>query len=272
MVFTPQKVREVLLVLLLITSVVVSLSIGHLAPVAAQQVSQTSSSKPSIVLVHGAYADGTGWQYVIPLLEQDGYTVTAVQNPLTSLPEDVATTKRLIEAQEGSVVVVGHSYGGNVITGAAAGNPNVKALVYVNAFAPDAGETTSDLNAKYAAAPISTAIVPDSANFLYVDRANFHNFFAQDVPESEARVMAATQKPIASVAFEQSVTDIAWKTIPSWFLVTQADRAINPDLQRFMAQRIDAKTIEVNSSHVSFISHPNEVAQLIKQAATAASN
>jgi pimeloyl-ACP methyl ester carboxylesterase len=245
---------------------------SRLEPVFAQQVSQTPNSKPSIVLVHGAFADGTSWQQVIPLLEQDGYTVTAVQIPLSSLAEDVAVTKRVIDAQKGSVVVVGHSYGGNAITGAAAGNPQVKALVYVNAFAPDAGEKTSDLNRRYEAAPLSTAIVSDAANFLYIDREKFHNLFAQDVSEAEARVMAATQKPIASAAFDQSVNAIAWKTIPSWYLVTQNDRAINPKLQRFMAQRIGAKTIEVNSSHVPFISHPNEVAKLIQEAATAVPN
>jgi pimeloyl-ACP methyl ester carboxylesterase len=195
--------------------------------------------------------------------------VTAVQIPLTSLADDVATTKRVIESQKGSVVVVGHSYGGNVITGAAAGNPQVKALVYVNAFAPDVGEKTSDLNKRYAAPPISTAIVSDAANFLYVDRGKFHEFFAQDVSKAEARVMAATQKPIASAAFEQSVNEIAWKTIPSWFIVTQSDRAINPELQRFMAKRINAKTTEVNSSHVPFISHPKEVTKVIEAASNA---
>lgn len=249
-------------------SVVVGVSM-HPASVTSKELSQTGKSKPSIVLVHGAFADGTSWQHVIPLLEQDGYTVTAVQIPLTSLANDVATTKRVIDDQKGAVIVVGHSYGGNVITGAAASNPRVKALVYVNAFAPDVGEKTSDLNSRYAAAPISTAIVPDAANFLYVDREKFHNLFAQDISEAEAQVMAATQKPIASAAFDQSVNDIAWKTIPSWFLVTQSDRAINPELQRFMAKRMGAKTTEVNSSHVPFISHPKEVAKLIEAASAA---
>jgi pimeloyl-ACP methyl ester carboxylesterase len=249
-------------------STVVGISI-HSTSVISKELPQASNSKPAIVLVHGAYADGTSWQHVIPLLEQDGYRVTAVQIPLTALADDVATTKRVIDDQKGSVVVVGHSYGGNVITGAAAGNPRVKALVYINAFAPDVGEKTSDLNKRYAAAPISMAIVSDAANFLYIDREKFHEFFAQDVSDGEARVMAATQKPIASAAFEQSVSDIAWKTIPSWFLVTQSDRAINPELQRFMAKRIGAKTIEVNSSHVPFISHPREVAKLIESASSA---
>ena len=267
MIFTWKKVQSFLL-LLLAFSISVRMVLRPEIAVSGES-SQSFNTKPSIVLVHGAYADGTSWQHVIPLLEQDGYTVTAAQIPLTSLAEDVATAKRVIDDQAGEVVVVGHSYAGNVITGAAAGNPQVKALVYVNAFAPDVGETASDLNRKYAAAPISTAIVSDTANFLYVDREKFHDLFAQDVSEAEARVMAATQKPIASAAFDQSVNDIAWKTIPSWFLVTQNDRAINPELQRFMAQRIGAKITEVQSSHVPFISHPNEVAKLIETAATA---
>lgn len=267
MIFIWKKVQRLLLWLIAF-SVVVGVSM-YPTSATSKELSQRSSSKPAIVLVHGAFADGTSWQHVIPLLEKDGYTVTAVQIPLTSLADDVAATKRVIGDQKGAVVVVGHSYGGNVITGAAAGNPQVKALVYVNAFAPDIGEKTSDLNKRYAAAPISTAIVPDAANFLYVDRAKFHNLFAQDVSAAEARVMAATQKPIASAAFEQSVNDIAWKTIPSWFLVTQSDRAINPELQRFMAKRMGAKTTEVNSSHVPFISHPREVAKLIETASAA---
>jgi pimeloyl-ACP methyl ester carboxylesterase len=264
-IFKWKKVQR-FLPLLLAFGVLVSVFLRSEVAI-SEELSQRVNSKPSIVLVHGAYADGTSWQHVIPLLEQDGYTVTAVQIPLTSLADDVATTKRVINNQAGSVVVVGHSYGGNVITGAAAGNSQVKALVYVNAFAPDVGEKTSDLNKRYAAAPISTAIVSDAAKFLYVDRKKFHDLFAQDVSEAEARVMAATQKPIASAAFDQSVNDIAWKTIPSWYLVTQSDRAINPELQRFMAQRMGAKTTEVNSSHVPFISHPNEVAKLIQEAA-----
>ncbi|MBN3947493.1 MAG: alpha/beta hydrolase [Nostoc sp. NMS7] len=267
MVFTWKKVQK-LLMWLFALSVVVGISI-HPTSATSRELPQTSNSKPAIVLVHEAYADGTSWQHVIPLLEQDGYRVTAVQIPLTSLADDVATTKRVINNQKGSVVVVGHSYGGNVITGAAAGNSQVKALVYVNAFAPDVGEKTSDLNKKYAAPPISTAIVSDAANFLYIDRGKFHEFFAQDVSKAEARVMAATQKPIASAAFEQSVNEIAWKTIPSWFIVTQSDRAINPELQRFMAKRIGARTTEVNSSHVPFISHPKEVAKVIEAASTA---
>ena len=224
--------------------------------------------KPLIVLVHGSWADATSWQHVIPLLQQDGYTVTAVQNPLTSLPDDIATTKRVIDAQPGPVVAVGHSYGGAAITGAAAGNPQVKALVYIAGWAPEPGESVSQLIGRYAPPPLSTAIVADTAGFLYIDREKFHEVFAKDVSPVEAQVMAVTQKPAASVAFEQSVDSAAWQTIPSWYLVSQEDQAINPELQRFMAKRIGAKTTEIKASHVPFISHPREVANLIEAASS----
>ncbi len=149
MLFAQKRVQGFLLNLLLVVGFAVGLAIHHADAVTAQPLAQTTNTKPAIVLVHGAFADGSSWQRVIPLLERDGYTVTAVQNPLTSLPDDIATTKRVIDAQKGSVVVVGHSYGGTVITGAAAGNPHVKALVYIAAHAPDSGETTTELNGKY---------------------------------------------------------------------------------------------------------------------------
>ena len=152
----------------------------------------TKISKPRIVLVHGAWADGTGWQHIIPLLEDDGFPVIAVQNPLTSFADDIATTKRVIdaEAQQGSVIVVAHSYGGAVISGAA-DNPNVKGLVYLAAFAPDAGEPVGALLDQFPATPLSAAFVPDTAGFVYIDRAKFREIFAGDVDRTEARVMAA---------------------------------------------------------------------------------
>lgn len=227
-----------------------------------------NAARPTIVLVHGAFADGTGWRHVIPILEDDGYTVIAVQNPLTSLADDVRTTKRVIDAQKGPVVAVGHSYGGAVITGAATGNANVKALVYIAAFAPDAGEPIGAFNEKYPAA-LGQALRPDAAGFVYIDRAQFRDVFARDVSVREASVMAAAQKPISGSAFGASVEQPAWKTIPSWYLVAQEDRAINPDLERFYAKRMGATTTEIKSSHVPFVSHPREVARLIEQAATA---
>lgn len=228
------------------------------------------SAKPTIVLVHGAFADGSSWQKVIPILQGDGYTVIAVQNPLTSLPDDVATTKRVIDAQKGPVVVVGHSYAGAVITEAAAGNPNVKALVYISAFAPEPGEPLSAPGAKFAPPPLNSALVPDAAGFLYVDRAKFHDVFCKDLSAADARVLAATQKPVSSTVFAAKVANAAWKTIPSWYIVTLQDEAINPELQRFYAKRIGARTTEIKSSHVSFLSHPKEVVKVIADASRAA--
>jgi pimeloyl-ACP methyl ester carboxylesterase len=173
------------------------------------------AAKPTIVLVHGAFADATSWQHVIPILESDGYNVIAVQNALASFAGDVQTTKRVIDAQTGSVVVVGHSYGGAVITGAAAENANVKALVYIAAFAPEPGEVITAFGEKYPV-PLDHALKPDTAGFVYIDRAQFHDVFAKDVPAMEASVMAATQKPIKGSAFGESVPQAAWKTIPSW--------------------------------------------------------
>jgi pimeloyl-ACP methyl ester carboxylesterase len=226
-----------------------------------------NNNKPSIVLVHGAFADATGWQKVIPLLEAKGFTVTAVQNPLKSIADDVATTKRAIESQTGNVVLVGHSYGGAVITGAGANNPKVKALVYVAAFAPDAGETIGALIAQYPATPLGTGLVPDSAGFLFIDRAKFHEIFAKDVSEAESAIMAATQKPVAGASFGETQAVAAWKTVPSWYAVSTQDHAINPDSERFMAKRMNARTTEIEASHVSFISQPAKIVKMIEEAA-----
>jgi len=226
-------------------------------------------TKPTIVLVHGAFADGSSWSKVIPLLEGDGYNVIAVQNPLTSFADDVATTRRVIDAQQGPVVVVGHSYGGAVITTAAAGAPNVKGLVYIAAFAPDAGEVIQALLEKYPS-PLGAALVPDAAGFLYVDRAKFKDVFAADVPDRERSVMAATQKPIKGEIFGQKFEAPAWKQIPSWYLVATQDHAINPELERMFAKRMGATTHEVNSSHVPFMSKPTAVVGIIEEAAAGA--
>jgi pimeloyl-ACP methyl ester carboxylesterase len=235
----------------------------------ALQADTDSAVRPTIVLVHGAFADGSSWQLVIAQLQRDGYNVIAVQNPLTSIDDDITTTKRVIDAQTeiGPVVAVAHSYGGVVITAAAAGNPAVKSLVYINAIAPEAGEVIGDLLHKNGGGPLDAALVPDAAGFLYVDREQFHDVFCKDVSAKDARVFAATQKPIASATFEASIDQIAWKTIPSWYLVGKQDRAIDPDLERFMAKRMGATSREIDASHVSFISHPHVVTKLIEDAA-----
>lgn len=228
------------------------------------------SAKPRIVLVHGAWADGTGWQHVIPLLEDDGYPVIAVQNPLTSIADDVATTKRVIDAESllGPVIVVGHSYGGVTISGAAAANPNVKALVYLAAFAPDASELAARFLPDYPSL-LGTALVPDAAGYLYIDRTKFREVFAGDVERTETRVMAAVQKPINSHIFSEALEAAAWRGIPSWYLVSKQDNTINPDLQRFYARRMGATVREIDASHVAFISRPNAVVKFIEQAARA---
>ena len=227
------------------------------------------SAHPTIVLVHGAFADGSSWSKVIPILQRDGYTVIAVQNPLTSFAADVETTKRVVDAQTGPVVLVGHSYGGAVITAAAAGSANVRALVYLAAFAPDSGEPIGAFGERYPT-QLGTALRPDKAGFLYIDPARFHELFAADLPEAETRVAAATQKPIIGSVFGATLDQVAWKTIPSWYVVSQDDKAINPDLERFYAKRMKAKTTEVKASHVAFISHPAVVARVIEQAAAGA--
>jgi pimeloyl-ACP methyl ester carboxylesterase len=167
------------------------------------------------------------------------------------------------------VIVVGHSYGGAVITGAAAGNPNVKALVYVAAFAPDANEPVGALQGNYPPTLLATALVPDAAGFLYGDTAKFHDVFAQDLPLRLTRIVAATQKPVIGSVFGSSTPLVAWRTIPSWYMVATEDHAINPDLERFYAKRMNAHTTEVKSSHVMYISHPADVAKVIEDAAKA---
>jgi pimeloyl-ACP methyl ester carboxylesterase len=235
-------------------------------------VEHTSKARPRIVLVHGAWADGTGWQQLIPLLEDEGYPVIAVQNPLSSLVDGVTTTKRVIDAEgaKGPVIVVGHSYGGAVITGAAAGNTNVKALVYIAAFAPAVGEPIGALLPTYPT-ELGAILEPDAAGFAYLNRERFHDVFCADVDRTTARVMAAAQKPAFGGIFAESLAAVAWETIPAWYMVAKEDKALSPDMERFLAERMHAKTVEVKASHVVFISKPREVFKLIEKAAKAVS-
>ena len=190
-------------------------ALALLFSLASVAVGSAQTTKPTIVLVHGAFADGSSWAKVIPILEGDGYTVFAVQNPLTSLADDVATTKRVIDAQKGPVVVVGHSYGGAVITAAAAGNPNVKALVYVAAFAPEADEVLAAPGAKFPPPALSSALVPDAAGFLYIDRAKFHDVILQGCPGGGRTCDRGDSETRNGSVFTASVPGGAWKTIPS---------------------------------------------------------
>ncbi|HEY0715127.1 MAG TPA: alpha/beta hydrolase [Polyangia bacterium] len=227
------------------------------------------TDKPAIVLVHGAFADASAWAEVIPALQRAGHHVVGVQNPLRSFEDDVATTKRVIEAQKGPVIAVGHSYGGAVITAAASGSKKVTALVYVTAFAPEANEAIGALYEKEGKPELLGALVPDETGLVTIDRARFRELFAGDVSPAQAAVMAATQKPIAANNFKGMVVVPAWKTIPSWYLIAKSDRAITPSLQEFMAKRIDAKIGTVNASHVPFASKPKDVASFILKAAAA---
>jgi pimeloyl-ACP methyl ester carboxylesterase len=179
----------------------------------------------------------------------------------------VAFAKRVIERRTGPVVVVGHSYGGAIITEAAAGNGKVKALVYVAAFSPDAGESLQSLQADYAPMPIGEAIVPAAAGFLYLDPARFRSVMAHDLPEGQAAVQAAVQTPLFGASFVTPIRNVAWKDIPSWFLVTTADRAIHPDQQRFGARRMGARATEIEAGHLAMLSRPGAVAEIIGAAA-----
>jgi len=242
-------------------------ALAMVATVTAGAQQTTGAPKPTIVLVHGAFADGSSWAHVIPLLVRDGFTVVSAAIPMASIDGDVTVTKRLIDAQKGPVVVVGHSYGGAVITGAAAGDPHVKALVYLSAFAPDSGESIGAVSGRFAAAPLATALAPDAGGFLWVDRVKFHDVFCKDVPDAEALIMSIIQRPLAAAVFTQVQTVAAWRTIPSWYVVARNDQAINPEQERFYASRMHAHTTELNSSHVVMISHPAEVTSIIEAAA-----
>jgi pimeloyl-ACP methyl ester carboxylesterase len=227
-----------------------------------------AAEQPSVVIVHGAFADGSDWAKVIPLLQAKGVKVTAVQNSLTSLADDVAATRRAIDNQPGKVVLVGHSWGGTVITEAGAGD-KVASLVYVAAFAPDAGQATADLGKDLPPAPGITKLTVDKAGFASLSPAVLKEDFAQDVPAAQAAVMAATQGPIAVKAFGEKTTVAAWKNHPSWYIVSKNDRMIQPDLERRFAKAIGAKTTELPASHVPQQSRPADVAKVILDAVAA---
>jgi pimeloyl-ACP methyl ester carboxylesterase len=219
-----------------------------------------------VVLVHGAWADGSSWSKVIPLLQARGLRVTAVQLPLNSLDADVATVKRAIALEDGPTVLVGHSYGGVVIT-EAGNDPKVAGLAYIAAFAPDVGQSAGSLGASVEPARLSAEIRPDKEGFLKLTESGVKNDFAQDLTPTEKSVLFAAQGPTAGAALGGNVANAAWKTKPSWYLVATADRAIQPALQRAMAKTIKAKTIEVTSSHVAMLARPDETANLILEAA-----
>jgi pimeloyl-ACP methyl ester carboxylesterase len=220
----------------------------------------------SVILVHGAWADGSSWSKVIPLLQARGLRVTAVQLPLNSLDADVATVKRAIALEDGPTVLVGHSYGGVVIT-QTGDDSKVVGLVYIAAFAPDAGESAGSLGASVEPARLGAEIRPDNEGFLKLTESGVKNDFAQDLTPTEKSILFAAQGPTAGAALGGNVSVAAWKNKPSWYLVATADRAIQPTLQRAMAKTIKAQMIEVTSSHVAMLARPDETANLILQAA-----
>ena len=223
----------------------------------------------NIVLVHGAWADGSCWSKVIALLQAKGFHVVAVQNPLTSLADDVAATKRIIALQEGPVILVGHSYAGVVIT-EAGNDPKVVGLVYVAAFAPGEGESISSVTKPYPPAPLGGELRPDAQGFLTATPKGIAEDMAQDLPASEQRILTATQGQTSSSVFGATITTAAWKSKPSWALVAGNDRAIPPQLEKDEAAAIKATSITVPANHLAMMSHPKEVAELIEQAAAKA--
>ena len=251
----------------MITKNIVIIATMALAILAGPARAQSGQPIKNVVLVHGAFADGSGWEDVAKILKKDGYTVAVVQHPETSYAEDVKFTKALIDQQSGPVVLVGHSYGGAVIT-EAGNDPKVAALVYIAAFAPDTGESCAAIEKQLP--PATTGIKATDDGYFYIDPAVFHADFAADVPEAKADFMAESQVLISANSFTTPITTPAWKTKPTWYMVATKDRSINPDQERMMAKRANAKTVEVNSSHVAYISHPKETAKLIEQAATSA--
>jgi len=229
--------------------------------------SATPTGIKNVVLVHGAFADGSGWEAVAKILEKDGYTVSVAQPPETSYAEDVKYTKAAIAAMNGPVILVGHSYGGSIIT-EAGNDPKVSALVYIAAFALDNGESCASI--EQALPQASKAFKADSNGNWWIEQAHFAADFAADVPSDVSHFMAASQVPISTDSFTHQVTAPAWKSKPTWYMVATADRSINPDQERMMAKRANAKTVEVKASHVAYMSHPKETAKLIEEAATSA--
>lgn len=223
----------------------------------------------NIVLVHGGFVDGSGWQGVYQILHRDGYNVTIVQNPTVTLADDALVAKRAIDAANGDVILVGHSYGGAVITEAGT-DPKVAGLVYIAAFAPDAGESIIDLLANPAPGDPVPPILPPVDGFLFLDNAKFAASFAADVKPGLAAFMDASQVPFGVGAAGGKVTDPAWKVKPSWYLVTKDDKMIPPHVQHTMAERAKAVTVETPGSHAVYVSNPNVVAKLIETAATSA--
>jgi pimeloyl-ACP methyl ester carboxylesterase len=228
---------------------------------------ENAQNAKDVVIVHGAFADGSGWKSVYSILTRKGYSVTVVQEPTISLGDDVARTKRVIDAQDGPVILVGHSYGGAVISQAGS-DPKVVGLVYIAAFALDNGESVGAWIKNWPPDVPAPPVLPPQDGFLLLDREKFPAAFAADVKPDVAEFMANSQAPWGVAAVNGVVTDAAWKTKPSWYLLTTEDHMIPPDTERFMAKRAGSKVVEIKASHAVFLSHPDAVASLIEQAAS----
>jgi pimeloyl-ACP methyl ester carboxylesterase len=227
------------------------------------------NTRPNIVLVHGAWAEGSCWSGVIERLQADGYHVTAPQFPLTAQADDVARLRQVLDLQDGPTIVAGHSYGGQVITALGADAPNVAGLVYIAAFGLDQGESLGALLSQGPVTPALAHLSTDKQGFGWLSEDDFVGHFAGDVDPARAKVMHAVQQPIAMSIFEEAMGVPAWKTLPSWYLVAADDEALPPDAERLFATRMGATTVEIHSSHVAMVSHPGEVAELIETAAKA---
>jgi pimeloyl-ACP methyl ester carboxylesterase len=232
-------------------------------------MTQTNLTVPSVVLVHAAWADASSWNKVIPPLQRKGIEVVAAQVPLTSLSDDAATVRRAFKRVSGPVVLVGHSYGGAVVTAAGSRNLNVKALVYIAAMAPDEGETVGELLHRTAPHPNAPALVPDEDGFLWMTAKGFADAVAHDSSAQDAELMAATQKPIAIKCVEEPMTRPAWKEKPSWYLVAERDRMIAPQTQRFMAHRAGSHILAMEVDHTPLVSASDRVVAIITEAVAA---
>jgi pimeloyl-ACP methyl ester carboxylesterase len=228
-----------------------------------------SGTVRNVVLVHGAYADGSSWSEVIERLQGAGLTATAVQNPLTSLADDVAHTRRILDLHDGPVILAGHSFAGTVITEAGT-DPRVAGLVYVAARAPDAGEDYAALANRFPAPPASTGLVYTGGFGALTEQAFLHDF-ANGVDPVKARVLYAVQGRVSDALFQERTTVAAWRSRPSWYAISRQDRTISPELERFFAERMNATTVEIDSGHLSLVTHPQQITQLILDAARAAS-
>ncbi|MFD5632074.1 alpha/beta fold hydrolase [Streptomyces sp. NPDC127072] len=256
-------------------SIAAALIATTVASASAHKDTATQRPRPTVVLVHGAFADSTSWNGVIEELRHDGYPVVAVANPLRSLSGDSAYLKSVLASIDGPVVLAGHSYGGSVISSAATGNKNVKALVYLAAFLPEKGESAVDLSGKFPGSTLGDALRPvpftnsdgSQGTDLYIQSDKFRHQFAADVSRNQTDLMAVTQRPVTSDALAEGATEPAWKTIPSWVLIATQDLNIPPKAQQFMARRAGAHTTQVRASHAVSVSQPGKVTDVIEDAA-----